>query len=151
MVGPSPCYINKDGYIGGFEHKDIEGLLETMEKNYIGWANFLAPQIMGNADRPELGQELTDSFCSTDPVIASQFAKATFFSDNREDLSKLKTPSLILQCAEDIIAPSQVGDYLHQNLPNSTLKQMKATGHCPQLSEPGETIQLIQDYLGVTA
>jgi sigma-B regulation protein RsbQ len=85
MVGPSPCYINKDGYIGGFEHKDIEGLLETMEKNYIGWANFLAPQIMGNADRPELGQELTDSFCSTDPVIASQFAKATFFSDNRED------------------------------------------------------------------
>lgn len=151
MVGPSPCYINKDGYIGGFEHKDIEGLLETMEKNYIGWANFLAPQIMGNTDRPELGQELTDSFCSTDPVIASQFAKATFFSDNREDLSKLKTPSLILQCAEDIIAPSQVGDYLHQNLPNSTLKQMKATGHCPQLSEPEETIQLIQDYLGVTA
>lgn len=151
MVGPSPCYINKDGYIGGFEHKDIEGLLETMEKNYIGWANFLAPQIMGNADRPELGQELTDSFCSTDPVIANQFAKATFFSDNREDLPKLKTPSLILQCAEDIIAPSQVGDYLHQNLRNSTLKQMKAKGHCPHLSEPEETINLIQDYLGVTA
>ena len=150
MVGPSPCYINKDGYIGGFEHKDIEGLLETMEKNYIGWANFLAPQIMGNADRPELGQELTDSFCSTDPVIANQFAKATFFSDNREDLPKLKTPSLILQCAEDIIAPSQVGDYLHQNLRNSTLKQMKAKGHCPHLSEPEETINLIQDYLGVT-
>ena len=151
MVGPSPCYINKDGYIGGFEHKDIEGLLETMEKNYIGWANFLAPQIMGNADRPELGQELTESFCSTDPVIANQFAKATFFSDNRDDLPKLKVPSLILQCADDIIAPSQVGDYLHQNMGNSTLKQMKAKGHCPHLSEPEETINLIQDYLGVTA
>ncbi len=92
MVGPSPCYINKNGYTGGFEQKDIEGLLETMEKNYIGWANFLAPQIMGNPDRPTLGEELTESFCSTDPLIANQFAKATFFSDNREDLSKLKTP-----------------------------------------------------------
>src|SRR5207245_1912509 len=96
MVGPSPCYINKEGYIGGFEQKDIEGLLETMEKNYIGWANFLAPQIMGNSDRPALGEELTESFCSTDPVIANQFARATFFSDNRHDLSKLQTPSLIL-------------------------------------------------------
>jgi sigma-B regulation protein RsbQ len=151
MVGPSPCYINKDGYIGGFEQKDIEGLLETMEKNYIGWANFLAPQIMGNNDRPALGQELTDSFCSTDPVIASQFARATFFSDNRRDLAKLQVPSLILQCSQDIIAPQAVGDYLHQNLPNSTLKIMKATGHCPHISEPEETIALIKDYLGVMA
>ncbi|MFL5741264.1 MAG: alpha/beta fold hydrolase [Flavisolibacter sp.] len=151
MVGPSPCYINKEGYIGGFEQQDIEGLLETMEKNYIGWANFLAPQIMGNTDRPALGQELTESFCSTDPVIASQFARATFFSDNRHDLSKLQTPSLILQCSQDIIAPQQVGDFLHQHLPQSTLKIMKATGHCPHVSEPEETIALIKDYLGVMA
>ncbi|MBA2746972.1 MAG: alpha/beta hydrolase, partial [Flavisolibacter sp.] len=149
--GPSPCYINKDGYIGGFEHKDIEGLLETMEKNYIGWANFLAPQIMGNADRPELGTELTESFCSTDPVIAHHFARATFFSDNREDLSKLNIPSLILQCSEDIIAPTEVGKYLHDNLPQSSLKQMKAKGHCPHISAPEETIELIKDYLGVMA
>jgi sigma-B regulation protein RsbQ len=151
MVGPSPCYINKEGYIGGFEERDIEGLLETMEKNYIGWANFLAPQIMGNGDRPELGQELTDSFCSTDPLIANQFAKATFFSDNREDLSKLKTRSLILQCSEDIIAPLEVGNYLNKNLSNSVLKIMKAKGHCPHISEPDETISLIKEYLGVMA
>lgn len=151
MVGPSPCYINEDGYIGGFQHQDIEGLLETMEKNYIGWANFLAPQIMGNADRPELGGELAESFCSTDPVIANQFAKATFFSDNRRDLGKLKLPSLILQCSDDIIAPLEVGDYLHNNMPQSTLKVMKAKGHCPHLSEPEETIILIKEYLGVTA
>ncbi len=147
MVGPSPCYINKDDYTGGFEQKDIEGLLETMEKNYIGWANFLAPQIMSNNDRPELGQELTESFCSTDPVIANQFAKTTFFSDNREDLAKLKTPSLILQCSEDIIAPRFVGEYLHKNLAGSTFKLMKAKGHCPHMSEPEETIQLINEYL----
>ena len=150
MVGPSACYINDDNYIGGFERKDIEGLLETMEKNYIGWANFLAPNIMANKDRPELGQELTESFCSTDPVIASQFAKATFFSDNRNDLSKLEIPSLILQCSDDIIAPLIVGDYLHRNLSDSTLQVMKAKGHCPHMSEPEETIMLIKDYLGVT-
>jgi sigma-B regulation protein RsbQ len=151
MVGPSPCYINDEGYVGGFEKKDIEGLLETMEKNYIGWANFLAPAIMGNKERPHLGEELTQSFCSTDPVIANQFAKATFFSDNRKDLLKLKTPSLVLQCSEDIIAPMEVGNFLHQNLPFSTLKVMKATGHCPHISEPEETIELIKEYLGVTA
>ena len=141
----------KEGYKGGFERADIEGLLETMEKNYIGWANFLAPKIMGNDDRPALGVELTESFCSTDPLIANEFAKATFFSDNRRDLSKLKTPSLILQCSDDIIAPTEVGEYLHQNLQGSTLKVMKATGHCPHMSEPEETVQLIKDYLGVTA
>jgi sigma-B regulation protein RsbQ len=147
MVGPSPCYINDEGYVGGFERKDIEGLLETMEKNYIGWANFLAPNIMANQERPKLSEELTESFCSTDPLIAHQFAKATFFSDNRKDIGKLKTPSLILQCSEDIIAPAEVGSYLHQNLPHSTLKLMKATGHCPHMSEPEETIQLIKEYL----
>ena len=151
MVGPSPCYINEDGYVGGFERKDIEGLLETMEKNYIGWANFLAPNIMANNERPELGEELAESFCSTDPLIANQFAKATFFSDNRADLSKLKTPSLILQCSDDIIAPLEVGNFLHQNLAQSSLKIMKAKGHCPHMSEPEETIELIKEYLLVTA
>jgi sigma-B regulation protein RsbQ len=151
MVGPSPCYINDEGYVGGFERRDIEGLLETMEKNYIGWANFLAPNIMGNKERPELAEELTESFCSTDPVIAGQFAKATFFSDNRKDLAKLKTPSLILQCSEDIIAPAEVGNYVHQNLANSTIKFMKAKGHCPHMSEPEETIDLIKEYLSSKA
>ena len=147
MIGPSPCYINDDGYKGGFERKDIESLLETMEKNYIGWANFLAPAIMGNQERPQLSGELTESFCSTDPVIARQFAQATFFSDNREDLKKLKIPSLLLQCSDDMIAPLEVGMYLSKNLPNSTLRIMKASGHCPHMSEPAETIAMIKDYL----
>ena len=150
MVAPSPCYINEEGYKGGFERKDIEDLLETMEKNYIGWANFLAPNIMGNADRPELGEELTESFCSTDPLIARQFAEATFFSDNREDLKNIKTPSLILQCSDDIIAPLEVGEYLEENLQGSTKKVMKAVGHCPHMSEPEETISLIKEYLAKT-
>ncbi|HZH01083.1 MAG TPA: alpha/beta hydrolase [Flavisolibacter sp.] len=151
MVGPSPSYINDGNYIGGFERKDIEGLLETMEKNYIGWANFLAPNIMGNKERPHLGEELTESFCSTDPVIARRFAEATFFSDNRKDLNKVKTPSLILQCSEDIIAPVEVGRYLSEALPNSTLRIMKATGHCPHMSEPDETVYLMKEYLAPVA
>ncbi len=151
MVGPSPSYINDGDYTGGFSKGDIEGLLDTMEKNYIGWANFLAPNIMGNKDRPELGQELTDSFCSTDPVIARQFAKATFFSDNRSDLAKSPVPSLILQCSDDLIAPRAVGEYLAQNMPASTLRIMTATGHCPHMSEPEETVYLIKEYLHTAA
>jgi sigma-B regulation protein RsbQ len=147
LIGPSPRYVNDPPYVGGFERGDIEGLLEMMEHNYIGWANFLAPNIMKNADRPELGQELTDSFCSTDPVISRRFAEATFLSDNRADLPKVRVPALILQCADDMVAPHEVGEYVHANTPGSTLRLMQATGHCPHMSHPEETIELIREYL----
>jgi sigma-B regulation protein RsbQ len=147
MVGPSARYINDEGYVGGFAKKDILDLLDTMENNYIGWANFLAPAIMKNPDRPGLGEELTQSFCSTDPVIARQFAEVTFLSDNRSDLNKIKIPSLIMQCSDDIIAPLEVGDYLHKNIPDSSLKVLSATGHCPHMSAPEETIAVIKEYL----
>jgi sigma-B regulation protein RsbQ len=151
LIGPSARYINDEGYIGGFARKDIDDLLDTMDKNYIGWANFLGPAIMKNDDRPELGQELTESFCSTDPVIARQFAEVTFFSDNRKDLEKVRVPSLILQCSDDLIAPLAVGEYLHQHIPQSTLEVMAATGHCPHVSAPEETIALMQAYLVISA
>lgn len=147
LIGPSPCYINDKTYVGGFERKDIEELLDTMDKNYIGWANFLAPAIMKNPDKPELSIELTNSFCSTDPVIARNFAMATFFSDNRRDLLSMKKPTLLMQCSEDIIAPLEVGDYLHAHLANSTLRILKATGHCPHMSHPEETVQVMKEYL----
>jgi sigma-B regulation protein RsbQ len=133
--------------VGGFERADIEGLLETMDRNYIGWANFLGPAIMKNADRPELAAELTESFCSTDPTIARRFAEATFFADNRADLAAVRAPSLIMQCSDDIIAPREVGEYLHRNLAGSTLRVLRATGHCPHMSDPAETIEAIRDYL----
>lgn len=148
LVAPSPRYINeKDNYIGGFERKDIEELLNTMEQNYIGWANFLGPAIMKNPDRPELAEELTNSFCSTDPDIARRFAEATFFSDNRNDLAKIGHPTLIMQCSEDLIAPYEVGYFMQKHIKNSVLKILKATGHCPHMSHPGETIQVIREYL----
>ena len=148
LVGPSPRYINDPpAYVGGFERADITGLLDVMEKNYIGWANFLAPVVMKNPDRPELATELEESFCSTDPKIARRFAEATFFSDNRDDLSKVPVPSLIMQCSEDAIAPLEVGDYLHRHLPQSTLRVLKATGHCPHMSHPEETVEVIREYL----
>jgi len=148
LIGPSPRYVNDPPeYVGGFEHADIEGLLDTMDRNYIGWANFLAPAIMKNPDRPELGAELTESFCSTDPVIARRFAEATFFADNRADLPNVKVPALVLQCAEDMIAPDAVGEYVHRAMPASTLRRMQATGHCPHMSAPEETIALMSQYL----
>jgi sigma-B regulation protein RsbQ len=148
LVGPSPRYLNDaPDYVGGFERGDIEGLLETMDRNYIGWANFLAPAIMKNPQRPELSEELEASFCSTDPVIARRFAEATFFADNRADLASVTVPSLIMQCSDDMIAPSTVGDYLERNLPGSTLRTMKATGHCPHMSHPDETVEMIKEYL----
>jgi sigma-B regulation protein RsbQ len=148
LIGPSPCYINdQPSYVGGFERSDIEDMLNVMEKNYIGWANFLAPVVMKNQEQPELTRELEESFCSTDPKIARRFAEATFFSDNRSDLQKVTIPSLIMQCSEDAIAPLEVGDYLARNLAQSTLRVMEATGHCPHMSHPEETIQIIKQYL----
>jgi sigma-B regulation protein RsbQ len=147
MIGPSPRYINDGSYVGGFERKDIDGLFEMMDHNFIGWANFLAPAIMKNADRPELGEELTESFCSTDPVIARRFAEATFLADNRADLARVTIPSLVLQCSEDMVAPEAVGRYVQSELAKSTLRIMKATGHCPHMSHPDETVALIKEYL----
>jgi sigma-B regulation protein RsbQ len=148
LLGPSARYVN-DGpdYVGGFERADLEGLLEMMDRNFIGWANFLAPVIMKNPDRPELGGELEASFCSTDPVIARRFAEATFFADNRSDAAAVTVPSLIVQCADDAIAPVSVGEHLHRTMPASTLRLLDVTGHCPHMSHPAETIAAIREYL----
>lgn len=149
LIGPSPRYINEpaEGYTGGFTHHDIESLLDSLDANYLGWSSQMAPVIMGNPDRPELGEELTNSFCRTDPEISKKFARAAFLSDNRDDLLKLRTPSLILQCSDDVIAPSIVGDYVHKHTAGSTLVQMNATGHCPNLSAPDETIEAMKAWL----
>jgi sigma-B regulation protein RsbQ len=147
LIGPSPCYINDGKYIGGFTRQDIDGLLEFLDSNHLGWSKAMAPVIMGNPERPELAEELSNSFCRTDPDIAKHFARLTFLSDNRTDLSKLFVPSLILQCSRDAIAPAEVGNYVHQHLTNSSLVVLQATGHCPQLSAPDETIGAIIEGL----
>jgi sigma-B regulation protein RsbQ len=147
MVGPSPCYINDGEYVGGFSRADIEGLLETMESNYLGWSSNMAPAIMGAPGQPELGQELTNSFCRTDPDIAKQFARVTFLSDNRADLARLKAPTLVLQCSDDIVAPVAVGEYLKRTIPNCTLVVIKNQGHCPHMSAPGASSDAIDTFL----
>jgi sigma-B regulation protein RsbQ len=147
LVGPSPRYINDNGYSGGFSRQDIDELLESLDSNYLGWSSAMAPAIMGNADRPELGTELANSFCRTDPAIAGQFARVTFLSDNRADLARIAVPTLILQCSDDIIAPRSVGDFVHAQMRCSTLVQLRATGHCPNLSAPEETADAILAFL----
>lgn len=151
MVGPSPCYINEGDYVGGFERSDIDSLLETLEGNYLGWASNMAPAIMGAPHQPELGVELTNSFCRTDPEIAKHFARVTFLSDNRADLPKLTTPTLILQCSEDLIAPMTVGQYMHKVLPRSTFEVIENVGHCPHMSAPGPSTQAIDRFLAAQA
>jgi sigma-B regulation protein RsbQ len=147
MVGPSPCYINDGSYSGGFTRGDIDALLDTLDSNYLGWASAMAPKIMGAPDKPELGQELTNSFCRTDPEIAKHFARVTFLSDNRADLPKLKVPALLLQCSDDFIAPLAVGEYMHRTLPNSTLRIIENIGHCPHLSAPLAIADAMRDFL----
>jgi sigma-B regulation protein RsbQ len=152
MVSPSPRYIDDEGYVGGFSRSDIDELLESLESNYLGWSNAMAPVIMGTPDRPELGDELTASFCRTDPEIARQFAQATFLSDNREDLRSLAIPTLVLQCTQDVIAPVEVGQFVHDSVPDSTLVMLDAIGHCPNLSAPEATTAAISDFVrGVAA
>jgi sigma-B regulation protein RsbQ len=147
LVGPSPRYIDDGDYVGGFTREDIDGLLESLDSNYLGWSSAMAPVIMGNPDRPALGEELTNSFCRTNPEIAKHFARATFLSDNRADLPKVSARTLVLQCSDDAIAPQCVGEYVHQQILGSEMVLLKATGHCPNLSAPEETIAAIKDFL----
>lgn len=147
LVGPSPRYIDDDGYSGGFSADQINHLLDGLADNHMGWSAAMAPAIMGNPDRPELGEELTNSFCRTDPEIALQFARTTFMSDNRADLAKVAADTLILQCSDDIIASEQVGEYVHQHIPRSHILYLKASGHCPNLSAPTEVIEAIRSFV----
>jgi sigma-B regulation protein RsbQ len=147
LVGPSPRYIDDGDYVGGFSEAQIHELLDFLDSNHMGWSQAMAPMIMGNPDRPELGQELTNSFCRTDPAIARQFARTTFLSDSRRDLEGFAVRTLILQCSEDVIAPLAVGRYVHEQVANSKLVIMQATGHCPNLSAPEETIAAIDAFL----
>ena len=147
LVGPSPRYVDDEGYRGGFSQEEIDELLETMDGNYLGWSQHIAPVIMGVPDRPDLGEELAGSFCRTDPAIARRFARTTFLSDNRADLPRVTTPSLVLQCRNDVIAPVEVGEYVHAALPHSELVLLDATGHCPNLSAPGQVVEAMQRWL----
>jgi sigma-B regulation protein RsbQ len=146
LIGPSPCYIDNGSYRGGFSESDIVELLDSLESNYLGWSAAMAPVIVGNPDRPELGEELTASFCRTDPEIARSFARVTFLSDNRADLARVTTPTLVLQCRNDAIAPVSVGEYVRDAVPGSTYVVLEATGHCPNLSAPDATSAAIASF-----
>lgn len=147
FIGPSARYINEGDYHAGMEPEDLESLLEVMDSNYLGWSQSIAPAIMGNSDRPELGEELSNNFCATDPAIARQFARVTFLSDNRKDLPHLGVESLSLQTTNDILAPEAASQYIYENTPGNTRMVINATGHCPQLSAPEEVIKAIKLFL----
>ena len=147
MVGPSPRYLDDGDYSGGFSQDQIDDLLAFLADNHLGWSAAMAPMIMGNPDRPELGERLTTSFCATDPAIACEFAKVTFLSDNRADLASVTARTLVLQCREDIIAPIAVGEYVTDANPRSRYVLLDATGHCPNLSAPEQVIAAIRDFV----
>ena len=151
LLCPSPRYVDDAGYRGGFSEADIDELLDSLDSNYLGWSAAMAPVIMGNPERPELGEELANSFCRTDPLIARAFARTTFTSDNRSDLARVTVPTLVLQCSRDAIAPPEVGEFVRAQIPGSRLVTLAATGHCPQLSAPDATLAAIASFAGVPA
>ncbi|MFH0243816.1 alpha/beta fold hydrolase [Streptomyces sp. HK10] len=146
LLTPSPSYIDEGDYRGGFSRADIDELLESLESNYLGWSAVMAPVIMGNPDRPELGEELTNSFCRADPRMARVFARTTFLSDNRGDLAGVTVPTLVVECAHDTLAPRGVGAFVRDEIAGSTLVTLDAHGHCPQLSSPGPTAEAIASF-----
>lgn len=147
LIGPSPCYINSNEYFGGFNRHDIDELITTLESNYLGWSSFITPIIIGNPEMPEYTEELKNSFCSMNPAIARHFAKVTFLGDNRKDLCRVSTPALIIQCHPDVIAPVQVGEFVHKNITASKYVLVNSAGHCPHLTAPDQVIAAIQSYL----
>ncbi len=147
MVGPSPSYVNDGDYCGGFSRADIDELLEALESNYLGWSSTMAPAIMGTPEHPEMGQELVNSFCRTDPDIAKHFARVTFLSDHRKDFALVTTPSLVLQCSDDLIAPISVGSFLERTIPNCTLRIIQNVGHCPHISAPSASLSAMNEFL----
>ncbi|QNE47839.1 alpha/beta hydrolase [Glaciihabitans sp. INWT7] len=148
LVGPSARYVDDAEYRGGFARADIDSLLDTLDSNYLGWSATIAPLMMGNSDRPELGRELTENFCTTDPTIARHFARVTFLSDNRRDLARVSVPTLVLQSREDVIAPAPVGRYVHEQISGSQLVMLTSSGHCPNLSDPAQLARRILDFIG---
>ncbi|NTY62318.1 alpha/beta fold hydrolase [Mycolicibacterium sphagni] len=148
MITPSPRYIDADGYRGGFTRNDIDELLESLESNYLGWSQAMAPTIMGNPDRPELGEDLAATFCRTDPAAAKVFARATFLADNRADLARVSVPTLIVDCRQDAIAPPEVGAYVRDHIPGAQLITLDATGHCPHVSAPDATAEVVAAFAG---
>jgi sigma-B regulation protein RsbQ len=150
LLTPSPRYVDDGDYRGGFTRSDVEELLDSLESNYLGWSRAMAPTIMGAPDRPELADELADSFCRTDPSRARVFARTTFLSDNRADLQRVSVPTLVIECAEDALAPREVGAYVHRHIDGSELVTLDATGHCPQLSVPQATAEAIAAFAGAT-
>ncbi len=147
LIGPSPCYINQDSYNGGFSREDIEDMIDTLESNYLGWSSHITPVIAGHPEKPEHSTELHNSFCRMNPEIAKHFAKVTFMGDNREDLKKVTVPSLIIQCNPDLISQKEVGMFVHENLQNSTFRQIEVPGHIPHLTNPVATIDAIRQFL----
>ena len=146
LLTPSPCYIDGDGYRGGFSRADIDELLESLEQNYLGWSQAMAPVIMGTPDRPQLQDDLAETFCRTDPECARVFARTTFLSDNRADLAHVSLPTLVIECAQDAIAPREVGAYVHAHIPGSQKITLDATGHCPHVSAPTATAAAIATF-----
>ena len=147
MVSPSASYINDGDYVGGFTREQITELMDSLDNNHLGWSMSMAPVIMANPERGELAEELTNSFCRSNPDITKEFARTTFFSDKRDLLPKVSIPTLILQCSEDVIAPEEVGIYMHEKIKDSQFVLMEATGHCPNLSAPEETIAAMKVFL----
>ncbi len=150
LVAPSPSFMNDAAYTGGFDREALEGLVNLMDENFLGWTSRVTPTIAGEDRAGETAAELTQSFCRTDPAIAKHFGRITFLADHRADMKRVEAPAAIIQCTDDALAPVDVGVWLSENMKRGTLKFIEATGHCPHMTEPAKTTEAIREFLAVT-
>ena len=149
LVAPSARYVDDGDYRGGFSERDIDELVQLMQRNHLGWQDPLSDLVSAAADAgdPQARAELYDSFCRTRPEVAAEFADVTFRGDNRADLSQVRAPTLILQSTNDLVAPVSAGEYVHQQIAGSSFRLIETDGHCPHLTAPERTTAAIREFL----
>ncbi|TVT38334.1 alpha/beta hydrolase [Hymenobacter setariae] len=147
LLTASPCYLNKPGYYGGLTLEDVNQLFALLDVDQNSWANLFSGMLIAPEHAPTIGEELASYFCNLDSNVARHFARVAFLADNRADVSQLQLPTLLLQCADDAIAPTEVSTFLMEHLPQATLTTLPAVGHCPHLSAPLETMAAIEAFL----
>lgn len=150
LISPSPCFVDDavSSYRGGFSREDLEGLIAFLDENHMGWSAQMAPTIVGQPEGAVATDELTQSFCRTDPKIAQHFARVTFLSDERKAFEHATRPSLILHCKHDALVPMEVAEWMKDRTPMVTLELLDATGHCPHMTVPHDVVAAMQTYLG---
>ncbi|MCC3270429.1 alpha/beta hydrolase [Arthrobacter gengyunqii] len=147
LLCATACYLNHDGYEGGFEPENVEDVLRAIEANYPLWAAAAAPGITGTEPGSGLSADLAERMCRLRPEYVRDFLQMSFAADVRPLLERVSAPALILQTLADPLTPEAASSYLHEHLPGSTLMPLDIRGNMPHLNAPRQTASAILAYI----